>query len=54
MDITSFATNGTIHQRKTFTFDSVELSSDFCSGNMLRAEKKSDQLFWVYTAHDCH
>ena len=53
MDITSTATNGTSHGHSTFTFDDVELSSDFDSGNMNRAEKKSDSLFWLWTANDC-
>ena len=48
----SVSTNGPLYSHKTFKFDDVTISSDFDSGNMLRAERKATTHFWIWTAND--
>jgi hypothetical protein len=53
MDEYTTATNGPVPSHKTFELDGVVLSSEFDSGNLLRAERKGENVFWLWTANDC-
>ena len=48
------ATNGPVRGHNTITLGEVTLSSDFDSGNMLRAERTGDDLYWIWTANDAY
>ena len=41
------ATNGPIPQHNTFSFDEIEFSSDFDSGNLSKVEKIDSKKFFL-------
>ena len=47
------ATNAPIPQHTTFTFEGIEFSSDFDSGNLLKVEKQTNTSYFLWMGPDC-